>query len=264
MTLSPLAFFLGGYDLEMVTIRELLADMPGVRVIDRKLSWGAKASAYAEEITEALARGETAVLVELENDLGLELGQVINLDHHGASAGAEASTSLEQVFALLALPPSHWTRWHALVAANDRGHIPAMRELGASDAEVARVRTADRAAQGISAEQERDAEAAIAGAEVVAGGDLVIVRLPHARTAAVVDRLVMQPAPPENVLVLAPQEVNFFGRGDLVHALDARFPGGWKGGALPSRGFWGRSGDGAEVSAFVREELHQTSRTVAR
>lgn len=254
----PLAFFLGGNDLEMVTIRDLLASVPGVRVIDRQLAWGAKASAYAAEIGEAVARGETPVLIELENDLGLNSAQFIDIDHHGASAGAEASTSLEQVFALLALPPSAWTRWHALVAANDRGHIPAMREMGATEAEIAQVRAADRAAQGITADQERDAEAAIASAEVVAGGDLVIVRLPHGKTAAVVDRLVMQKTPPENVLVLSPGEVNFFGRGDLVHALDARFPGGWKGGALPARGFWGRHGEGADVSAFLRRQFAAT------
>lgn len=253
--LCPFAFFLGGYDLEMVTIRDLLASMSGVRLVDRKLAWGAKASAYSEDIEGAIARVETPVLVELENDLGLDPALFINLDHHGASAGAAASTSLEQLFQLLALPPSDWTRWYALVAANDRGHIPAMREMGASEAEVAQVRAADREAQGITADQERDAEAAIARAESVGGGDLTIVRLPHEKTAAVVDRLAMQPDPPENVLVLSPNEVNFFGRGDLVHALDTQFPGGWTGGALPVRGFWGHQGESGGATEFLRKRF---------
>lgn len=219
--------FLGAHDLEMLTIRELL-QAEGERFFDADLSWGAKASAYGHQIVDAIVRGETPVLIELENDMALRLQQFINVDHHGSAAGVDAPTSLDQVFRLLALPPERWTRWHALVAANDRGHIPAMRRMGATDEEIAKVRAADRAAQGITATHEREAEAAIEAAESFGGGELLTVRLPHEKTAAVVDRLAMQSSPPQNVLVLSPKEENFFGRGDLVRALDGEFPvAGW-------------------------------------
>ena len=51
-----LVFFLGGYDLEMLTIRELLA-AEGAPFWDKELAWGAQASAYAAEIEQTLAIG---------------------------------------------------------------------------------------------------------------------------------------------------------------------------------------------------------------
>ncbi|MHB0968614.1 MAG: hypothetical protein ACYC7A_10630 [Thermoanaerobaculia bacterium] len=264
-------FLLGGHDLEMLTIRELIEEVAPGRFVDKQLGWGAKTSDYRDEIANAHRCGLIPVLVELENDLGLRLvdaGDLITsppggdgtispdsdgtlVDHHGARAGVDSPTSLEQVFILLRLPRSRWTRWFDLVAANDRGYIPAMRAMGATGEEIANVRAADRAAQGITAAHEREAEAATAGAESFAGGELVVVRLPHEKTAAVVDRLAMQANPPPNVLVLCPNEVNFFGRGDLVRALDAEFPGGWLGGDLPEHGFWGHAGEGERVRDFL-------------
>ncbi|MBI4664147.1 MAG: hypothetical protein HY735_35575 [Verrucomicrobia bacterium] len=42
------------------------------------------------------------------------------------------------------------------------------------------------------------------------------------------------------MLIVSPGEVNFFGEGGFVRGLDQAFPGGWSGGALPERGFWGQ------------------------
>lgn len=42
-------FFIGGYDLEMVEIRNMLQSH-GCAFFDKKLSWGAKASDYKEEL----------------------------------------------------------------------------------------------------------------------------------------------------------------------------------------------------------------------
>ncbi|MBK9316283.1 MAG: hypothetical protein IPM55_18875 [Acidobacteria bacterium] len=148
---SQLVFFLGGRDLEMVTIRDLLGETSHGGCHDKALSWGARASAYRTEIAETIAAGKTPVLIELENDLGLQEDEFINIDHHGARAGREAPTSLHQVFALLDLPADKWTRWHQLVAANDRGYIPEMLAEGATPEEIRQVRAADRQAQGITA-----------------------------------------------------------------------------------------------------------------
>ncbi len=240
---DTLVFFLGGHDLEMVTIRDLLVEVAPDRLYDKGLSWGAKASAYREEITQTLARGFTPVLVELSDDLNLTPGQCLIVDHHGEQAGENKPTSLHQVFALLRLPPGRWTRWLELVTANDRGYVPAMLEGGASQEEIIQVREADRAAQGITPEEEAVGARAVATAENSADGLLTIVHLPHSRTATVADRLQPELGGPgyKNLLVYCPDQVNFFGAGEMVLALEKHFPGGWYGGALPARGFWGHS-----------------------
>ena len=45
-----------------------------------------------------------------------------------------------------------------------------------------------------------------------------------------------------------PGELAVFGTGPDIVALAAAFPGGWHGGDLPTRGFWGHPAD-AEVTA---------------
>lgn len=238
---EQLRFFLGGYDLEMITIRDLLKETVPAAYFDKRLDWGAAASAYREEIDRALTEGKTPVLVELANDLGFAAERVIIVDHHGPRSGAGAPSSLHQVFALLELPAERWTRWFDLVVANDVGYIPALMEKGATAEEIAQIRAEDRAAQGITPEEEGDGARAAADREVLLDGKLTVVHLGHSRTAAAVDRLhpVLGGPGYENLLVCCPNEVNFFGAGRLVRALDARFPAGWFGGALPHRGFWG-------------------------
>ncbi len=244
------AFFLGGHDLEMLTIRELVSEISPERLFDRNLRWGAKASAYRAEIGHAVARGFAPVLVELEDDIRIPKAHIV-VDHHGDRAGADAPTSLHQVFDLLQLPRSRWTRWFDLVAANDRGHIRELRRIGATDDEIHRVRAADRAAQGITALDERAGEQAIQHARRMAGGRLTVVELPHAHTAVVADRLGMRPDPPESLLVISPSEVNYYGPGLVIDALDDHYPGGWTGGSLPERGFWGHSPKPPDIIDFT-------------
>jgi hypothetical protein len=257
---NPYVFFLGGQDLEMVTIRDLIRQVVPGRVFDKGLSWGACASAYREEIEQAMAHDQTPVLVELEDDLGLGPARIALVDHHGPRAGAEAPTSLHQVFELLGLPKARWSRWFELVAANDRGYIPALIQAGATREEIIEVRAADRRAQGITEEQEDAAAKALLHLERHAGGLLTVARLPHSRTAALSDRLQPELGGPDvdNLLVISPGEYNFFGAGNAVQALDRAFPGGWMGGALPVRGFWGHGvpmpGE-AEVLAYLAEVL---------
>jgi len=204
-----LTFFLGGRDLEMVTIRELLEEHAPGRFHDRGLLWGARASAYRAEIERCLKRGGTPALVELENDLDLDRTRMVEIDHHGTAAGAEAATALEQVFNFLGLPRERWDRWLELVAANDRAYLPGLAQVGATPEEMRRVRSADRAAQGISQAEEEQAAEAARRLEVRAGGSLHLARLPHARTAALVDRLQRELGGPgfRNLVVLSRGEV---------------------------------------------------------
>ena len=72
-SLNNVCFFLGGRDLEMVTIRDLLATEAPERFFDKGLGWGAKASAYREEIDRILSTNATPVLVELIDDVRTRL-----------------------------------------------------------------------------------------------------------------------------------------------------------------------------------------------
>lgn len=248
-----MVFFLGGYDLEMVTIRDALIG-EGQRVVDHRLGWGARLSHCKTQMEAAFAAGNPLIAVELTDDLAADWPPRIALtriDHHGERAGEPYS--LRQIFALLALPDKRWTRHFALIAANDTGHVKAMAAMGASRAEMAAIRKGDRAAQGITPAEEAAGRIALAEAQLIpiAGGEaLRVVRLPHARTATVTDPLALSGEEPTgkeaegkevDLLILSPESTHFFGAGTRITALDAAFPGGWRGGKLPQRGFWGVS-----------------------
>jgi hypothetical protein len=228
--------FLGGHDLEMLAIRDLAARVLGVeRVSDAGLAWGARASAYGDAIAQAATEKLTPVLVELQADIPLPAGSLL-IDHHGERAGGPSS--LRQIYDLLGPAAGPWTRWMTLVDANDRGHISALRAIGATDAEIAQVRQADRQAQGITAAEEAAGLAALASVREVLGGSLLVGDLPHKRTATLTDPLALA-GDMRDLLVICPTSVHFFGAGERILAFDAAFPGGWRGGELPQRGFWG-------------------------
>lgn len=237
---TPYTIFLGGHDLEMATIGKL-ARAAGIPVEDRGLSWGARASDYRREIELARAGGRVPVLVEMPWDLPTDAKGVVLIDHHGDGAGIDKPSALRQIHNLLKMPPDSWTREFALIEANDIGWIPAMQALGADAADIRRIREADRAAQGVTVEEEAAAERAITGLRWSCGGRLAIVDSPHDRSSPITDRLhpALGGAEVSNILILGPREIQFFGEGQLVHALDKDFPGGWFGGALPIRGYWG-------------------------
>ncbi len=247
--------FAGGYDGEMVEIINACREA-GVEVVDNHLGWGAAASAYAKEIAQAASEGKAPVLVELTLDIEVPSTSII-VDHHNENAGKPAS--LLQVLDLLGVEPS---REQLLIAANDCGYIPGMLALGATSKEVAKVRYADRAAQGITPEQEAEAERAIAAAEQVNG--VTIVRMAHSKTATVCDRL-FNPEKEQRLLILSEDgESNFFGNGELCQLLQGEKTGktpegwdtysnfgGWIGGNLPTSGFWGGYGDQKAVLNYI-------------
>jgi hypothetical protein len=251
---TPL-FCLGGADLEMATVCDLITEILGPQAIsDRGVTWATPcASTYLPDIRQALATGRRVILLELRDDLPADLPRdnLLFVDHHGPAAGRDKPTTLEQVFALLDLPPQRWTRRLALVAANDRGHIRALRTLGASADEIAAIRADDRRSQGITPDEETAGQAALAVRETCLGGRLTLVRLPHGRTATVADPFAIE-QPGKPLLVLSPGEVDLFGPGALVTALDRAFPGGWSGGELPEQGFWGHGEPVPPLDAILK------------
>ena len=241
----PREFFLGGRDLEMRVIRELIERRRAGTVHDRNLAWGARTGDYRDEIEQALESGHEAVLIELTDDVGFEgRSGVIVVDHHGPRAGRDVPTALGQVFTLVGGKPDEWTRELALVAANDRGHTRAMRAMGETIDEMRRIRAMDREAQGITPEEERAGREAAELREELGDGRLTIVRLPHGRVATVTDVLERDLGGPgyENLVIFSPEQTLFFGDGEKIERLREKFPGGWWGGELPERGYWGRGG----------------------
>lgn len=234
-------FLLGGRDLEMLEIRRLL-ETHGAAFVDKGLAWGARLSDYASEIEAALAAGQTPVAVELIDDMPPDWSardHVVVIDHHGEGAGANRPCSLQQVFEQLGLPRDRWTRRMALVAANDIGHVAGLEHMGATRGEIIALRAEDRAAQRVTAQDEAEAEHAIAARRV--RGRLTIVQTLSSTSSAIADRMLPLAGGPgyEALLVVMLAKVAVYADGDAIARLSAAFPGSWHGGALPARGFWG-------------------------
>jgi hypothetical protein len=245
-------FFLGGNDLEMVTIRILLEKHAPEQWLDKDLKWGAKASDYEREIHGAVAKGLVPVLIELDVDMALPTRTII-IDHHAGRAGADMPTSLDQVFDFLGLDrETQWTRWFDLVAANDKGHIDGMKAFGASPTEIARVRQAEWRALGVDEQVEREVQAAISES-MKTQGRLTLVTLPNNASSVVADLLHKDMGGPgfDNLLVKQPQKLSFYGEGLVIKELDDAWPkpsyNSWYGGNLEKKdkliigghGYWG-------------------------
>ncbi len=257
---NNMVVMLGGADAEMAEIRRVL-EAEGIAFCDKGLGWGAAASAYSDEIAQAASEGKQVVLVELTRDINLPQG-TIEVDHHGDRSSEPAS--ILQVLSLLGLEP---TRMQLLLAANDSGFIPAMLAQGATAEEVAAVRLLDRQAQGITPEQEAEAERAIAELEVING--ITVVRMSHSKCATVTDRL-FDPNQEQRLLILSGDgESNFYGDRRLCELLKGEKTGtapapwdpnqtietfsnfgGWTGGGEET-GFWGGYGNQDDILAYV-------------
>lgn len=245
---STMYFFLGGRDLEMKTIAAVLRQR-NILFADKSLSWAARASDYIEEIKQVLADGFVPILVELRNDLEEPLATSVRIvDHHGRLAGIHAPTSLEQVLNLLGVEAEFVksNREWQLVIANDRGHIRGLKQLNppAGDEEILATRLADLKAQGVAQREIDDAKAAVASAlEFKAGGRLAVVHAPSDRTSLVAEMCepIFEGPDVTNLLVIGPNEVGFYGDGDLVELLAtlSKEAEAWYGGSLPEFGFWG-------------------------
>lgn len=207
-------FLLGGHDLEMMTIKELLQSRDDCVVDDKNLCWeNAWLTAYWYEL---LVYAQCEIYgIELMDNLELHGDMKKNyhrIDHHNNYSSLPSS--LEQVAAVLGV---ELNRWQRLVAANDSGYIPAMEALGATNEEVAAIRLADRAAQGVTEEDERLAEKSIED-NLLKLKNIWIVKSQTKRFSAICDRLY----PCQRLLIYTDREWMFYGDGksELVSALE--------------------------------------------
>ncbi len=165
----------------MLTILRLLQERDDCIVIDKHLDWNtAVLSAYADEIE--YYRNDNIYGIELKADIPVP-HLYHSIDHHGSFENNQSS--LEQVATVLGVKLN---RFQELVAANDKGYIPAMKALGASEKEIKDIREKDRAAQGITPEDERLAEHSIKN-HLYHRGDLLVVKSETPHFSAICDRL---------------------------------------------------------------------------
>lgn len=196
-----MVFLLGGHDLEMDTIKEIL-QRHNVDCVDNGLGWSdARLSSYKDvleihENTDCIVYG-----VELELDMESVPKNFRLIDHHNENA--DQLSALEQVAKILG---HELTFDEKLVAANDKGYFPAMKSLLDSSDDwkdkaekdkldkMRQVRKLDRDAQGVTEEEENFAKN-VAYKEF---GDLKIVEAGIEHFSPICDRF----WPYENRLVI--------------------------------------------------------------
>ncbi|MDR0397799.1 MAG: hypothetical protein LBH36_01280 [Candidatus Nomurabacteria bacterium] len=286
-------FLLGGHDGEMAEIKRVL-DENGFDYVDKNLAWGANIEDYftlykdghisgREEyqaalhehidkynkrtglpndpisITSNILYPDNLQTVAIELDGADKLARddstgikFIDINHHGERSDEPAS--LIQVLSLLGIKP---TREQELIAASDSGYIPAMQELGATQEEIDRIRLFDRQAQGITHEQDQEAERAIEQKEV--NGRLTVIKMSHSKSVTITDRLFGQY---DQLLVLSQDGAsNYFGDGKICKDLHDEF-GGWAGGTglgkKDESAYWGSRAPQGSVLAKIEQKLSRS------
>ena len=246
-------------DGESVQIEKVLKEN-NIKTLITKQGWGASWSSLEPEVKEKIEsyknKNYRIFGVELQ---GAAPSGAVNIDHHRYDGDDRTNelSSLEQVAQLV----NHkLSLFEEFVSANDKGFIPAMYKLAKtknlSEEEtqkmIEKVRLQDRAAQGITPEQEEIAEKAIQEAEV--SDLLTVVHMAHSKTATICDRLYGRY---KNLLVVSSDgEVNFFGCQKVIKKLSDLVKGSWSGGDLDhDNGFWGGYPQNLDVEKEVKKLL---------
>ncbi len=197
-------FLLGGNDLEMTTIKNLLVNA-GEQFETHDLRWNnAKLSSYEKTLEEYGNSPDYQIYgVELNEDIP-HPDNYVRIDHHNDFANKPSS--LEQVATLLGLAMD---RHMQLVAANDSRYIPGMIKLGASREEIDDIRRADRAAQGVSeGDDERLAEESLKSCKGDAS-NLYVVKSLTSKFSTICDRMY----PYRRLLIYNDDVAEFYGEG---------------------------------------------------
>ena len=211
MNFPDFLFLIGGKDLEMEAILQLLT-YNQLLFADHNLAWGAKLSSYQTLLNDY----QTFVGIELISDIAHPQHYIL-IDHHNENS--HKRSSLEQIIELLEKNlhlKIEFTRDLQLIAANDKGYVHAMFNMGAKLQEVADIRRRDRKAQGVTPEDELLAEQSIRENLTIEGGITIVKSLTH-HFSAVTDRLY----PYDQLLIYTDNELNYYGKG--VSKLTAAF-----------------------------------------
>ena len=118
--------------------------------------------------------------IELIKDIDVECYKEI--DHHNEKSNLDSS--IEQIADILGIKLSYFEQ---LIAANDKGYIPLMKKLNASDKDIQRIRKLDRKFQGVSEEDELQAIEDIKNLQIINGVKVIKTKL--AKFSPITDRL---------------------------------------------------------------------------
>ncbi|MBN3036606.1 MAG: hypothetical protein JW861_13550 [Bacteroidales bacterium] len=238
INIKPYFFLLGGHDLEMLEIRSILHEK-SLPFYDRNLSWGARLSHYYDLLDSMKG---IPVGIELIRDT-TPPEDYIEIDHHNEKSGWP--TSIEQVAGLLNI---ELTDYQKLVAANDRGYIPAMKQMGASEELICEIRAKDREAQGVTERDEQLAEKSIENNLEYRNG-ITVIRSETMKFSAITDR---RYGLDHRLLIYTSRNLCFYGNG--VALLSARYTDFIKSNKAYSGG--GENGFfGLAESAFTETEI---------
>lgn len=185
----------------MTSIRDLLEAQgmeEGAHFANRGLEWSA---ALLSAYQDLFSLPHRFVGIELQLDINPP-GRYLHIDHHNELSRLPAS--IEQVATLLGVELS---REQVLIAANDKGYIPAMLALDASAEEVARIRRRDREAQGVSEAMEQQAEQEVA--EQILDQGIMVINTTLERFSPLTDRLYGQGP----LLIANTAELTYYGHG---------------------------------------------------
>ena len=195
-------FLLGGHDLEMNTIKQMLGHRADCEIADKDLAWNnALLSAYSKELEE-WSKFDRIYGIELRTDIHVP-DNYYCIDHHNNLENMPSS--LEQTAMIVGV---RLNRHQQLVAANDRGYIPGMQAISASEKEIAEIRRQDREAQGISNADELLAEESIAQ-HLKRYPNLCVVKSLTTHFSAICDRLY----PYQRLIIYTDDEWVFYGEG---------------------------------------------------
>jgi hypothetical protein len=233
-------FFLGGYDAEMKTIKEIF-DRDNIPYFDNHLNWGAALSNYRNEL-RTISSEEIPVFIELHLNISYPSRAII-IDHHNERAGKYQKTSIEQVADLLGI---RLNRRQRLISANDRGHVTAMKAMGATRKEIREIRDFDRCCQGVTKDDEKAAEISIQKHSENFTQDSIYIKSLTEKASPLLDRLYEKY---KHIFVVTPsKELHYFGPGEMILRLEGIYQKlkqskpnliFWKGGYLPDMGFFG-------------------------
>ena len=196
-------FLLGGHDLEMNAIIQLLEEHHLIYK-DRSLQWNnAYLSQYEQDLSLFKDNSSYKIYgIELQEDI-VPPSNYVRIDHHNQYT--KLPSALEQIAELLHHPLN---RWQQLIAINDKAYIPGLQQAGASQEEILRIRFEDRKAQGVSINDELLAEKAIRENKEETE-NLIVVRAYSDRFSPICDRLY----PFKQLLIYTDKELVYYGKG---------------------------------------------------
>ncbi len=188
-------FLLGGRDLEMQAIKEILISFE-IKFYDKNLSWeDAKLSVYKEFFNKT----EHFYAIELIPDTILPKHFTL-IDHHNQNR--YSLSSLEQIAKILNYKLS---RKQKLIALNDRDYIFGMKKFGANINEIENIRKKDRFYQGVTEDEEIEALNNIKNAKKI--GDLLVIKTKNRRFSPIADKIF-----PKEAIIYNEDEINYYGK----------------------------------------------------